>query len=124
MMGAWVSIFGAVVTIAINFIFIPKYGYIASAWANFICYFLIAILSFVLGQRYWKIDFEYKRIIYLFFGMIILYIINSILVNLELTILNWLLKIVIPTLYLLIIIKIFDIPLKRIKNLKQIVLKQ
>ena len=37
--GAFISLMGAVITILLNIILIPKVGYIGSAWATLICYF-------------------------------------------------------------------------------------
>ncbi len=48
--GAYISIIGAVVTIAINYYFIPEYGYWASAWATFSSYFVMMIISYFWGN--------------------------------------------------------------------------
>lgn len=61
--GAYISVGGAVLTIAINFAFIPVYGYIASAWATFACYFSMAVVSFILGQRFYPVNFNVGRIV-------------------------------------------------------------
>ena len=49
--GAIISIVGAVVTIAINFLFIPKYSYFASAWATLAAYASNGIALLFLGQE-------------------------------------------------------------------------
>jgi len=55
--GAWLSVIGAVITLALNFWWIPLspdhliYGYLGSAWATFICYGAMMILSYVIGQK-------------------------------------------------------------------------
>jgi O-antigen/teichoic acid export membrane protein len=61
--GAIISIGGAVLTIAINLIFIPYYGYVASAWATFICYFTMAVASFLIGQHHYPVNFNVGRIV-------------------------------------------------------------
>jgi O-antigen/teichoic acid export membrane protein len=60
--GAAISVGGAVLTIAINVAFIPVYGYLASAWATFACYFGMAVVSFIMGQRYYPVNFNVGRI--------------------------------------------------------------
>ena len=60
--GAYFSILGALITIAINALFIPRFGYMASAWAAFICYFVIMLLSYLYGQKYFPIDYKLKKI--------------------------------------------------------------
>lgn len=73
--GAYISIIGAIVTIGINYIFIPTYGYWASAWATFASYFIMMIVSYFLGQKYYPIPYEVKTcIIYICLGIGISYI--------------------------------------------------
>lgn len=59
--GAYIAILGALITIAINIIFIPKYGYMASAWATLIVYFVQMLISYLLGQRYYPIPYNQKK---------------------------------------------------------------
>jgi len=61
--GAYISVMGAVITIVLNYIFIPIYGYMASAWATFVCYLTMAIVSYMYGQRHYKIEYDIRRII-------------------------------------------------------------
>lgn len=70
--GAYISIIGAVITIALNFAFIPKYGYVASAWATLACYAAMMIISYFLGQKHYPIPYNLKKIgIYLGLGTIL-----------------------------------------------------
>lgn len=61
--GAAIAIFGAGLTITLNIIFIPKYGYIASAWANFACYFSMMLISWIWGSRIYKVKYNFKKIL-------------------------------------------------------------
>jgi len=61
--GAYISIFGAIVTIVLNVWWIPIIGYMGSAWATFICYALMMILSFVYGQKNYHINYNITRIL-------------------------------------------------------------
>ncbi|MFN3917525.1 MAG: polysaccharide biosynthesis C-terminal domain-containing protein [Flavobacteriales bacterium] len=61
-MGAWTSVFGAIITIVLNLIFIPYFGYIASAWATLACYFGMVTLSYILGNKYYPIPYDLKKI--------------------------------------------------------------
>lgn len=49
--GAWFSLSGCVVLVAVNVLFIPRYGYMACAWGGFAGYATCMILSYVVGQR-------------------------------------------------------------------------
>jgi len=61
--GAAIAVFGAGLTIALNIIFIPKYGYIASAWANFACYFSMMLISWIWGSRIYKVKYNLPKIL-------------------------------------------------------------
>ena len=66
--GAYLSIFGAIITLTLNICLIPIIGFVGSAWATLICYFSMMIASYFLGQKHYKIDYPIKRIsFYLFF---------------------------------------------------------
>lgn len=60
--GAWFSFAGCAVLIAINIIFIPKYGYMACAWGGFAGYATAMILSYIVGQMKNPIDYDIKGI--------------------------------------------------------------
>lgn len=60
LLGAMVSIGGALLTIVLNVAFVPAYGFAASAWATFACYFSMALVSYVLGQRYYPVQYDLK----------------------------------------------------------------
>ena len=60
--GAWFSLAGCVVLIAINVLFIPKYGYMACAWGGFAGYATSMVLSYFVGQRLNPIDYDLKGI--------------------------------------------------------------
>lgn len=60
--GAWFSGIGCAVLIAVNVIFVPQYGYMACAWAGFAGYGTAMLLSYVVGQRYYPINYPLKSI--------------------------------------------------------------
>jgi O-antigen/teichoic acid export membrane protein len=68
--GAYIAIGGAVITILINFIFIPIYGFWASAWATFVVYCIQMIASYLLGQKYYPIPYNLKKF-FLYLGLAI-----------------------------------------------------
>lgn len=61
-LGAWVSIAGAALTIVLNILWIPKWGYIGSAWATFCCYFFMVCVSWLLGRRYYPVAYPLGKI--------------------------------------------------------------
>lgn len=61
--GAWITITGAGVTIIINRLFIPTFGYMACAWATFFCYGSMMVFSFLWGQKEYRIPYAAKKLI-------------------------------------------------------------
>ncbi len=60
--GAWFSIAGCVVLLAVNIIFIPKYGYWACAWGGVAGYGTAMVLSYIVGQQKNPIPYPMKDI--------------------------------------------------------------
>lgn len=75
--GAYLTIIGSVVTIFVNVFFIPKYGYYASAWGHFFSYMVMVILSYFIGKRFLKINYEIKNILVYIIICLSLYFIGS-----------------------------------------------
>ncbi|MCB9363901.1 MAG: polysaccharide biosynthesis protein [Flavobacteriales bacterium] len=66
--GAYIGIFGALITILLNFVWIPVYGYVGSAWATLICYFSMMLLSFILSRKHYPIKYDLPKV-FLYLGM-------------------------------------------------------
>ncbi len=62
--GAYIAGIGAFITILLNFILIPKIGYMGSAWATFFCYFTMMTVSYFWGRKYYKIHYPLKKIFF------------------------------------------------------------
>ena len=60
--GAIFSFIGCAVLFAMNILLVPKYGYIACAWASFSGYFVAMTLSYFIGQKRNAIDYDLKSI--------------------------------------------------------------
>ena len=60
--GAWFSLAGCAVLIAVNIIFIPQYGYMACAWGGFAGYATAMVLSYIVGQIKNPIPYPMKSI--------------------------------------------------------------
>ena len=60
--GAYLTILGAVITIVANFILIPILGYTGAAWATLICYFVMTVTSYFIGQKFYTIPYDLKKI--------------------------------------------------------------
>ncbi len=60
--GAIFSFLGCAVLFAINIIFVPRFGYIACAWASFAAYFVAMVVSYIVGQKRNPIKYDLRGI--------------------------------------------------------------
>jgi len=60
--GAVFSGIGCVVLLAVNILFVPKYGYMACAWGGVAGYGVAMIASYVVGQKYYPLNYPLKDI--------------------------------------------------------------
>jgi O-antigen/teichoic acid export membrane protein len=73
MAGAWITLLGAAITIGINFLLIPRFGYMASAWATFFCYGTMMVVSYQWGQKVYYVPYATKKLIAYFVITLLLY---------------------------------------------------
>jgi O-antigen/teichoic acid export membrane protein len=82
--GAWLSAIGAVITLALNFWWIPLssdhliYGYYGSAWATFICYGSMMVLSYIIGQKFFPVSYNLLKFAGYLGASIILYFVSTV----------------------------------------------
>lgn len=73
--GLYISLVGAGITIVLNLVLIPQFSYMGSAWVSMGAYFVMMVLSYVLGQKYYPIPYNLKRIAaYLIVSTIIVFV--------------------------------------------------
>lgn len=60
--GAWLSILGALITIVFNVWLIPKMGYMGAAWATFVCYLTMMLISYLKGRELLPIPYDIRRL--------------------------------------------------------------
>ncbi|MCQ2158060.1 MAG: lipopolysaccharide biosynthesis protein [Bacteroidales bacterium] len=60
--GAIMSAAGAAVMIAVNVIFVPKIGYWACAWGGFAGYGTAMLMSWLIGRRKYRVDYDMRSI--------------------------------------------------------------
>lgn len=71
--GSTISLFGAAITIVLLFALIPHFGYMGAAWATFICYASMAVISYVWGQRHYPIPYNVTRVLLYMAGAVVLW---------------------------------------------------
>ena len=60
--GAYFSLIGLVITLVLQIVFVPMIGYWASCGSSLICYFVIMIISYYVGQKRMPIPYDMKSI--------------------------------------------------------------
>lgn len=75
--GVWITLAGTLVTIVINWIFIPHYSYMACAWATFLCYGSMMVLSYIWGQKHYHVPYATKKLLAYLGIVIILFFIHK-----------------------------------------------
>ncbi|MBP93679.1 MAG: polysaccharide biosynthesis protein [Flavobacteriaceae bacterium] len=60
--GMYFSLIGAVITIAFNYIMIPRIGFMASAWATLAAYGSMMIISYQIGKKHYPVPYDILRI--------------------------------------------------------------
>ncbi len=71
--GALFSLIGAIITIVMNLIFIPKIGFLGSAITTLACYVTMTIISYFLSKKHYSIPYDLKRLFSYLMLMLILY---------------------------------------------------
>jgi len=72
--GAVLVTAGALVTVIVNVMFIPRYGYTASAWGHLISYSLMVVLSYLWSKKHYPVPYRIVRIItYILLTLMIFY---------------------------------------------------
>ena len=81
----WGTVFsstGFILIIVLNVVFIPKYSYMACAWASFVGNGLIMLFSYFIGQKYYPIKYDLKSI-FLYSGLALLLYCIAVFVPIE-----------------------------------------
>ncbi|MBL7706221.1 MAG: oligosaccharide flippase family protein [Taibaiella sp.] len=74
--GVAITMFGALITLAGNYFFIPKYEMWAAAWTTLTCYASMVVLCYLVGQKYFPVPYPVKRIALYLLAIIVLYFVQ------------------------------------------------
>jgi O-antigen/teichoic acid export membrane protein len=114
--GAVISVFGALITILVNFIFVPKYSYMACAWATLSAFAGMMILSYFLGQKYFPIKYNLRAISFYVMIALVLYSFSFLFSGIEHTVLRLVLN---NSLVLLFVWIAYRLEISNLKKVKQ-----
>jgi O-antigen/teichoic acid export membrane protein len=77
MVGAYITVGGAVLTVLLNIWWIPDFGYTGAAWATFICYAVMMVASYLQGQKHYAIPYPRKKLLAYLAIAALLYVIHE-----------------------------------------------
>jgi len=81
MTGAAITIGGALITIVINILLIPRLHYLGAAIATFCCYLFMMIASYILGQKHYPVPYPRKKLIAYLVLIVLMYAVHRGLVE-------------------------------------------
>ena len=77
--GGIIALGGAVITVTLNFWWIPKIGYMGSAWATLVCYFSMTVACWLWGRKYFPVKYNLGRIgFYIALSLVLFFLSNFI----------------------------------------------
>lgn len=76
--GAYMAFTGAVITLLLNILLIPFIGYLGSAIAVFVSYFVMMVISFFWGRKFFPVDYDLRTIGKYFGVALVIYVITFI----------------------------------------------
>ncbi|MFI3315280.1 MAG: oligosaccharide flippase family protein, partial [Rikenellaceae bacterium] len=79
MIAIYISLSGLIVTIILNIILVPKFGYVGSAIGRLACFLTMVIIGYILNQKYMKTPYDIKSLAKYFMLTILLLALFNIL---------------------------------------------
>ena len=79
--GAVITVAGAVITIVLNIVLIPRLHYTGAAIATFCCYLFMMLSSYLLGQKYYPVPYAVKKLLAYLVLVALIYLVHLALVK-------------------------------------------
>lgn len=119
--GAYFSLLGCLIIVALNVALVPRYGYMASAWASVAGYAVITLASYWVGQKKYPIQYNLKSIGLYVLIAVVLYVIGE-QVPIQNVIIRLSFRTVLLILFVVYIVK-KDLPLSQIPLINRFIKK-
>ena len=116
--GAVITTIGALITLSINFLFVPTYGYMACAWATLASYASMMVISYISGQKHYPVKYNLRSIFVFTSIALFLYFLSTLYAGVD----NKVIKLILNNLLLLIFTFLFyKLEYDNLKKIKQLV---
>lgn len=84
MYGVYITCLGAFITVLMNVLLIPVYSYHACAWIHLVSNLVMLILTYIIGQRFYRINYDIKSIgFYVILALVFYFIGNALKTDME-----------------------------------------
>ncbi|MDE6267489.1 MAG: oligosaccharide flippase family protein [Muribaculaceae bacterium] len=103
--GTRFSLLGLAVTVILNVLLVPRFGFMGCAWAAFSCYAVMTLASWAVGRRVHPIDYDIRSLFVYFFAGIVLWVAGTFASSTPWEPLNWAIRTLFLALYLLFVIR-------------------
>ena len=77
--GMWFSLLGLAITVALNVLLVPRYGYMGCAWASFACYGTMMAVSYAFGRVKFPIGYCVSRLAFYFLSAIAVWVFSELI---------------------------------------------
>ncbi|WP_303335305.1 polysaccharide biosynthesis C-terminal domain-containing protein [uncultured Duncaniella sp.] len=67
------------VTVGLNVLLVPRYGYIGCAWAALGCYGVMMLASYVVGRRHYPIGYNVPRLMLYFVSGLVFWVVGEVI---------------------------------------------
>ena len=114
--GAGITIFGAVITLAINFAFVPTFSYMACAWATLAAYGSMMVVSYFFGQKHYTVNYNVRAMGVFFILAVGMYFLSFLWQGLENKFIRLLLNNLLVVLFVFFFYKLEFSNLKKFKS--------
>jgi O-antigen/teichoic acid export membrane protein len=114
--GMYFSLIGLAITLALNILLVPHFGYMGCAWAALCCYSVMMITSYFVGQKKYPIDYDVKKCCAYVAFAAVLYIIGIFAVT-PWAIVNYVIRTILLAIYAITVIKREHVDLSPITKL-------
>lgn len=103
--GMYFSLFGLFITIALNVLLVPRFGYMGCAWAAFFCYGAMMVSSYFVGKAKHPIGYPMKRIFGYFVLAAVFYVLGLYLLVTPSVIANYAIRAALLVAYAAIVVR-------------------
>lgn len=79
--GMYITLIGTAITLLINYFGIPLFGYLASAWATFLCYGTMMVISYTWGQKIYPVPYAVKKLVAYIVIVVLLFLLHKLITH-------------------------------------------